>query len=169
MTDVDAVLGDAMTLLESFTDDEFSEAPLDDLGRRLQAVLHIAAKARALRDLIEIALIEAMPEDSLRMGDVTIVRERATRSSWREGGSVQMRKDIAAGLANELALDVGTGEVDEVRRNYMRNAIQEALSLINAPTGIKVPGRERLSLTMSTYKEYTEGYNVRVIDMEEAQ
>lgn len=167
MTDIDATLGDVVTLLEQATDMDEDNTTLEDLGRRLQLVLHIAGQAREIRDLIEVTLIDKMEEDTLSMGDVTVVKEKATRSSWKPSGSARMREDIAHNVAAKLALDIGTGEVDVGRRNIVEHAIKELWTIVPAFSNMKVDGRERYDLKISEYRDYSDGWNVRVIVNEE--
>ena len=167
MADIDTALGDVVTLLETTNLDDLTEGALDELGMRLTLALHTIAKATQLRDALEIALIDAMPEATLVMGGTTIRREPKVRSTWKEGGAARMREDVAFGVATKLATDVGTGEVDTVRRNLMQNAINESLKVFNSPQGLKKAGREDIGLRMGEYKNYSDGYNVTVTTIAE--
>lgn len=162
--DADQQLGEILTAFETLTADldATTEAPLDDLGRRYDMVLRIRTATTELRDALEIALIETMPEDTLTMDGVVVKREKSTRSTWKDGGAGRMTEDIGHGIATKLATDVGTGEVDPVRRNLMKNAIDEVWKVIYAPSNMKKAGRESLGLKISEYRDYNETNVIKV-------
>lgn len=159
-------LGEAVTNLYSITEnlDGLTEGPLDDLGTRYNMVLLAMGELKTMRDALELALIESMPENTMSINGVTVMRERKTRSSWKPSGSKRMRDDIKHNVASALATDLETGEVNVGRRNLLENAIDELYGIIPAFSSMKVEGRERYGLTMSEYREYQDGWNITVVD-----
>ena len=60
-------LGEAVTNLYSVTEnlDDLTEGPLDDLGTRYNMVLLAMGELKTMRDALELALIETMPENTM--------------------------------------------------------------------------------------------------------
>ena len=79
--DPDYVLGESHTEVYAMDMGLLTDGTLAELGRRLDLTLRIAAQLKEARAALETALIEAMPEDTLTMDGIRVVRERAPRSS----------------------------------------------------------------------------------------
>lgn len=165
--DPDYALGESHTAVYEMDMGLLTDGTLADLGRRLDLVLRIAAQMKEARDALETALIEMMPEDTLTMDGIRVVRERAARSAWKPGGSARMREDITHTVATKLATEVMTGEVDPMRRNLISNAIAELFDkVLPAPSAMKA-GAKTYGLRISEYRDFTDGYNISVVPLEE--
>ena len=167
--DPDLAIGELFTQLDTLDLGELTEGTLADLGRRYDMLLRIIGMAKHARDALEIALVEAMPEDSLSMEDVTIIRKRSPRSAWKERDSaVRMREDIRRTVATMVATDVATGEVDPMRRNLIEHAINELWKGVPSFSSIKVEAAKSWGLRMGDYRSYTDGYTLTVITKDES-
>lgn len=168
--DADAVIGDVVTLLEELPLDNVTEGTLSDLGARYQYALHIVATAGRLRDALEIALVDAMPEDTMTMNGVTVKRATKNRWSWKERDSgKRMRDDIANAIADEMSLDVETGEVNVGRRRLIQQAVGRVWKTIPAVQAMKIEGAKDLGLSIFDYKELSTGYRIEVSIPETAE
>lgn len=170
--DPDAMLGDVVTLTSDLTGDMdgLTEGTLPELGMRFQLLLHAAADIRTLKAALETALIEAMPEPTMRMGDVVVKREPKSRWSWKSKDSGQrMREDLAHAISERMSVDPETGEINVGRRRLIEAAIQELYDAVPAIQEFKVAGAKRLGLSIFDYKDRTEGYNITVIETGDAQ
>jgi len=171
MTDPDVVLTDSISAIMDLTLDDVTEADIAAKGLRYEMVLNLLAELTILRDALEVSLLDTMPTDSLNAGAIRITREESTRSTWSDGGAARMREDVSHSVATKLATDVGTGEVDPVRRNLMQNAIRESLKYFSAPSGIKKLAREDLGLGIGDYKTFSHPNVItvtRITDTEES-
>jgi len=159
----DQVLGEIFTSVETLVSDDLTDGTLHDLGQRLDMALRIISNLKVAKEALEIALIDSMPEDTLKMDGVLVVRERVTRSTWKPSGAARLREDIAHNVASKLSLDIATGEVDIGRRAVIENAVKELWTIIPAFSTMKVDGRERFDLKISHYRDFSDGYNIRVV------
>ena len=159
-------LSEMFTALEAMTLDSLTEGTLADLGMRYDLILRIQGILRTQKEAVETALIEAMPENTVTTGGVRIHRERAARSAWKPDGSARMRADIEHLVATKLATDVMTGEVDQMRRNMISFAIHELWEVLPAPSAMKA-GAKKYGLRIGEYREFTDGWNLSVVPLEE--
>jgi hypothetical protein len=161
--DVDAVIGDVVTLLEELPLDDVTEGTLADLGARYTYMLHVIATAGRMRDAIELALVDAMPEDTMAMNGVVVKRVNQNRWKWREKDSgKEMREDIANAIADEMSTDPETGEINPGRRRLIQQAIGRVWRTIPAVQTMKVAGAKDLGLSIFDYKEMSVGYKIEV-------
>jgi len=166
--DVDEIIGDVFTRVDTMPMGDLTEGTLQDLGRRYDLALRTIAKAQEIRDALEVALVEAMPEDTLTMGDITVRREKAKRWSWKDAHSGErMREDIGQMVASKLALDPMTGEVDPMRRNLIVHTINELWALLPAPSSMKVEGAKRFDLSIFDYRTLSQPDVIKVTPREE--
>lgn len=163
--DPDAMLGDVVTLTSDLAADMdgLTEGALDELGLRLELVLHAAADLRVLRNALEVALIDAMPEDTMAMNGVVVQRVRKNTWKWKEKDSgSRMRSAIANAIADDMSLDVETGEVNVGRRRLIQQAIDRVWRTIPAVQAMKVAGAKDLDLSIFDYKEMSTSYQIEV-------
>lgn len=164
--DVHAILGDIVTLANDGHEalGDLTEGTLDDLGSRLIMVQHALNDLAKMKAALEVALIDAMPEATLLTGNYIVKREPVTRWAWKDAkaSAKQMREDIAFNVANTLATDLETSEVNIGRRNVILNAIRELFTVIPAIQDMKVDGARRYGLDRFDYKSKTDGYNVTI-------
>jgi hypothetical protein len=162
--DADAVIGDVVTLLEELPLDDVTTGTLADLGSRYQYALHISAVAGRIRDALEVALIDAMPEDTMTMNGVVVKRANVNRWKWldRDSGK-EMRNAISRAIADEMSTDPETGEVNVGRRRLIEQAITKVWRTIPAVQSMKQAGAQDLGLSIFDYKELSTGYKIEVV------
>jgi hypothetical protein len=164
---VDAYLSEAITVLDVAGRGEFDVGSIGEYAQRLDMLRRIIQQATAMRNTLELTLAEAMPESRMSEGGLRIVRERASRSYWKDASaSERMKEDIEHQVATKLATDVATGEVDQMRRNVISHAIHELWAVLPAPSTLKA-GARRFDLTLSDYRDYAPGFNIRISPIEE--
>jgi len=164
---VDAYLSEAFTALDMTPLDDATRGTIAEYGQRLDMCRRIIAAASALRNHLEVALAEAMPENHMVEGGLRITRERANRSYWKDADSSErMRDDIEREVATKLSMDYATGEVDEMRRNLISHAIHELWDVLPAPSTLKA-GARKYGIRVSDYREFTPGYSIRISPIEE--
>jgi hypothetical protein len=162
--DADATIGDVVTLLEELVLDDATEGTLADLGSRYQYTLHILGIVTRLRDALELALIDAMPEDTMSMNGVVVKRANVNRWKWRDKDSgKEMRNAISHAIANEMSTDPETGEVNVGRRRLIEQAISKVWRTIPAVQTMKQTGAQELGLSIFDYKELSTGYKIEVV------
>ena len=134
----DEALGDILTLLTQMDLTDASEgAPAAELAIRLDIVMRSMGYLKDLRDALELVLIDTMEESTLVTPEVVVHREPTVRSTWKPSGAARMREDIKHAVANNMALDVETGEVNVGRRNVINAAIDELWAGVPAFSSIK--------------------------------
>ena len=143
------------------------EDPLAGETTRLAALLQDArALAAALKLLIadaELELAARMESDHVVVPGVgVLVRGYDERSQWRdEHSSELLRTDITEAIAKRLALDIGTGEVDQVKVNIAREALRVAWDVIPSFSSVKRPAG-RLGIHIDDYRTITKVARVTI-------
>lgn len=162
---VDAFLSEAVTSLELVPLNSATTGTIGEYAQRLDMCRRILQSATLIRNALEVAIAEAMPENTMVEGGLRIVRERANRSAWKDAhASERMRTDIEHLVASRLALDVGTGEVDAERRNIISHAIHELLTdVLPAPSTMKA-GARKYGLRLADYRDYSPGFTIRLTE-----
>ena len=145
--------------------DAWIDADLIDRAASLDRLRAIQALAHELAQDIEGELAATMEADVLDLAGMRLVRSEGTSSSWRNEHSSQvMRDDLSLAVATNVALDVGTGEVDPIKRNIAVATMRTALEAIPSFSSLNKRGRERLGLRMGDYRTT---YKVAVLTQEE--
>lgn len=139
-----------------------------DLALRLDLMLRSKQMLTDLIAAIELTLIEGMEADTEDAGRFTIVRSPKVRSTWRDGGSTQMRDDMRDAVIRRFVVDPESGEVNKVRERMLREVVAELYDGIPAFDSMKATARKRWGLRMSDYREYTNGYAVAVLPRADA-
>jgi hypothetical protein len=166
---VDAFLSEAYTALDMIPLDGATTGTIAEYAQRLDLLRRIIHDATMLRNHLEVALAEAMPESRMTEGGLRISRERASRSNWKDAhAGERMREDIEHKVATVLATDVATGEINLERRNLISYALHELWDVLPAPSSLKA-GARRYDLRVSDYRDFTPGYNIRITPVEEIE
>lgn len=160
--DVTSSVLSTLAELRTLDPNTWTEDTVFELALRLDRVVALHRHLAEVQSWLELALAERMETDDVPVEGVGMLhRTEAKRSSWRYGHSAdQMREDLAVAVATNVALDVGTGEVDPMKRNIALHAIRTAYDAIPSFSNLKVAGRERLGLKISDYRSYDTYYRV---------
>lgn len=150
----------ALSEMKAVNPNTWTEGTLFDLAMRLERVKALKAHMTEVETWLELSLAERMETDEVPIPGVGLLkRSRASRSVWKfEHSAQQMREDLAKCVANEVALDVATGEFDEMKRNVVLAAMRVAYDAIPSFSNLKVAGQRRLNIHIWDYRE-TEYYN----------
>jgi hypothetical protein len=160
----------AMAELRGIPADAWTDGPVFDRTVRLdRALAMIDLLNDAIRD-IELSLIDSMEEDELVVPAIGVLkREEKSTSSWRDGDAGRrMREDLASAVAAEVALDVATGELDQMKRNVAMATMRAAYEAIPSFSSLKVAGRTRLGLDIGDYRRVSTYYSVSLTRGEES-
>ncbi len=142
-----------------------AEGTLADLAQRYSQARQLAQAFTDIANLIEGDLAARMEDDYVRTGAGVLRRAEATRSTWRyDGAAEQMRDDLARAVAQSVAVDIATGEIDQMKRNVALAAMRAAYSAIPAFSSLKVAGRRNFGLQIGDYRSYETYYRVTVED-----
>ena len=157
------VLLGTLVELRSLPPDDWLEGPLTDRAIRLDRLLALTAQLRKIQDWLELNLAEDMEDDTVVTPVGTLRRTPVNRSAWANSGSGErMRDDLAHAVAADIAMDVGTGELDPIKRNVALAALRAAYDAIPSFSEIKVAGRKRFKLRMEDYRTYSTHYTVQI-------
>src|SRR5262245_30226161 len=162
--DLEAVVLSCIAQLLPVPLDEWTNGNLRELGiryHRLRALMNIC---RFAADEIEEDLAATMETDIVDVPGVgRLLRSEVHPSSWRADNSAeQMRDDLARAVAQSIALDIATGEIDEMKRNVAMATMRAAYEAIPSFSSLKQAGRRRFGLMIGDYRTYDTRYRVTV-------
>lgn len=155
--------------LQGLDEDTWLEGPLQDVGLRLYRLQVMANRVRRLIEAIETDVAGRMERDTADLGPFGLMRRSmVTSSTWRdESAAERMRDDLAVAVAQQVAIDVGTGEIDPVKRNVAMATMRAAYEAIPSFSTLKQAGRTRLGLHIGDYRSYFDRYRVVVEALED--
>ena len=150
--------------LQDVPAEDWTHGTLTDLGLRLHRLRAMQAFLRELILDIEETVVADMETDTMDVPGVgRIRREETISSAWRtEGASEQMRDDLATAVAQSVAVDNASGEIDQMKRNVAMATMRLAYEAIPSFSTLKVAGRSRLGLHMGDYRSFDTAYKVRI-------
>jgi hypothetical protein len=160
--DPDTTLRRAAFDLGTLDDDDVTDGSLDELGTRFILATRARDAAAELIDMLELALIDAMPEDVLSIAGVgALTRSEKRRSSWIGDSSADlMRSDLRRAVVAAVAVDRVTGEVDPLRQRIASLAVDEMYDAIGSFTTVLRPAQRRLGIDMNDYRQWSSYYRV---------
>lgn len=152
----------ALAELRGMRPDAWTEGSLFEQAVRLDRLNALIGLAREAAEQIEESLVPTMEEDIVVLPGVgRLVRDEKTSSTWRSGNSAaQMRDDLATAVAQSVAVDVATGEVDPTKRNVAVHALRVAFRAIPSFSSLNKAGRDELGLHIGDYRSYSTHYKV---------
>jgi len=155
---------EAQLELGTISRDEWAEGDTQELARRLLRLDELAAAVRELRADIADTLTGSMEVDEMIVPGVGVLRRsETTTSTWNHNASAEMlREDLAAAITAEVATDIATGEIDEMKRNVARATMRAAYDVIPSFSSIKAAGPKRFGVRISDYRSYGVTYKVAV-------
>lgn len=152
----------ALAELRPMAPDTWTDGPIFERAVRLDRINSLVALLLDAREQIEESLIPSMVDDVVPVAGVgRLVREEKWSSTWRTGNSSQqMRDDLAAAVATSVALDVATGDIDQMKRNVALAALRVAYRAIPSFSSLNKAGREELGLHIGDYRASNSYYRV---------
>jgi hypothetical protein len=158
-----ALLG-VLEELQAIPPNDWTEGDLAELALRLDRVTAVREHLYEVQGWLELSLAERMDTDEVTVPHVgRLRRTRGFRGTWRDSdASARMREDVAHAVARAVAVDVGTGDIDPVKRNVALHAIQTAYEAIPAFSSLKVAGQKRLGLDLLDYRNFDAYYTVKL-------
>lgn len=162
--DAGALVLAALAELRGIKSEQWVEGTVRDRAIVLDRVRELSRVLADATTELELSLIDSMESDELLVPGVGLFKRVPSRSStWRDGdASRRMRKDLARAVADHIALDVATGELDEGKRNVALATMREALDVIPAFSSLKQGSRERFGLDIEDYRTFTTYYSIKV-------
>jgi hypothetical protein len=155
--------------LRGIPEDDWTEGTAADLGLRLHRLRVLEALVHNLAAAVEQTLVDSMEEDTVVVTGVGPVRRTEKNSSrWKSKDSAdRLRADLSNAVANSVAIDVATGDIDPMKRNVARATMSLALEAIPAFSSLNKAGRERLGLYISDYRDYATSYHITIESIED--
>lgn len=150
--------------LERLKPDQWESGELGDRARRLNMVRKVTEHLRGIADVLEMTVASEMHDEYEQVpGLGTVYRTEEVRSTWRADNSpAQMRDDVARAVANKIAIDLLTGEVDVGKRAVVLEAMRLAYEAIPSFSNLKVQGRKTLGLRMDDYRSFDKVHRVKI-------
>jgi len=158
-----ALLG-VLEELQAIPPDEWTDGDMTELALRLDRVVALRAHLEEVQHWVELSLVERMDSDEVIVPNVgRLRRSRSYRGAWRDShAGERMRDDLAHAVARAVSVDVGTGDMDPVKRNIALHAIQTAYEAIPSFSSLKVTGQKRLGLDLMDYRSFDAYYSVKL-------
>jgi hypothetical protein len=127
---------------------------------RLKAIVTLCKEAMAT---LELDLAESMPEDTMTTPVGLLRRTEKVTSTWKHDGSGdQFRDDLSNAVVMRVAVDVGTGEMDPVKRNVAREALRVLYEAIPAISTVKSGAKRALGIDIGDYRSFSRHYAVEL-------
>jgi hypothetical protein len=124
-----------------------------------EALTHLARVAATLNDSVG----ADMPANDVETEWGMLHREPRKSASWiDETSRDRLLDDLKVGIANELSLNVATGEHDPMIRNVALRTVETVYDMISV-SDPKAAARRRLGIALDEYKAIREsGYKVTI-------
>jgi hypothetical protein len=149
--------------LAGIPEDDWLDGPVSDVGLRYHRLLAVERLVHSLCESLQLQLVDSMDSDLVGFPGGRLVRTEVNSSAWKTKDSgKQLRDDLTRAVADNIALDVATGDMDPIKRNVARATMLLALEAIPSFSNLNKAGRERLGLQMSYYRDYGTTYKVTV-------
>lgn len=160
-TDLTRVLIDDLLNID---EDAWTEGTLDEVALRLYRLQSLGRICEHLAAACEQTVIDSMETDSMTVtGLGKVTRVEKTSSAWNgEHASARLRDDLTQAVATNIATDIATGDIDPVKRNIARAAMNLAFEAIPSFSSLNKPGRERLGLHIGDYRTYATSYKIAI-------
>jgi len=165
--DLDAALRRAAFDLSTIDSDDATTGTLAEVGTRYALAVEARAAAAELIDDLELALIDAMPDDVLTIAGVGVLtRSEQRRSEWldRTASPERLRADLKRAIVTAIAVDPVTGEVDLIRQRVAQLTVDEVYEAVGSFSNVLLAARRRHRLNMDDYRATATYYRVRLED-----
>jgi hypothetical protein len=118
---------------------------------------------------LEMELAARLETDITALPGVGVVRRGYTRrSEWRDAhSSADLRADVGTAIAQHVALDVGTGEIDPLRRNIAKATVDAMYEVLPSFSSVKAPAK-KYGIQIGDYRRFTDQPVVTVDPVEES-
>jgi hypothetical protein len=152
--------------LEATPRGSWTEGPFDDVARRFALLTRVTAVVHELLGDLNDQLVASMEDDAMAVPGVGVLaREKVVRSSWKDKtASADLRENLIQNAARTVAADIGTGDVDEVKRNIATAALTLAFSAVPSFDKLTQAGAKALGMRISDYRDYSDAYKVKITD-----
>lgn len=153
-----------LVLLRGIPDDAWTEGTIDEVALRLHRLRVFIEFLGERAAWCEQQLVDAMPEDTMTVQFVGPVhRVERSGSAWKTKTSgEQMRSDLKRAVADSIAVDVATGDMDPMKRNVARATMDLAFEVIPSFSSLGKAGRERLGLHITDYRDFSTSYKIAI-------
>ena len=138
------------------------------LVQRLRDGQRVAAKLKEAMEMLSLELSARLEQDITTFVGVGVVQRGYTRrSQWKDkGASEDLRTDVGNAVSSAIALDVGTGEIDTLRRNIARATVDAMYEIIPAFSGVKA-GAKKYGISIGEYRQFSDVPVVTVTPVED--
>lgn len=135
--------------------DEAIEGNVHDVATTYAEAVRLKAAAQSLIDACTESLIDRMEDDTTDVPGVGLFA-RTTTSRKRnryDDSAEQMRSALAEAVARSISFDVATGELDPMKRNIARAAVNLATQHASV-SGLKQTARTALDIAPDDFYEF---------------
>lgn len=135
--------------------DAVCDGSLDDVARSYADALRLKAVAQEAIDAAAESLLDRLEEDQTNIAGLgQFARSTTSRKRNRYDDSAdQMRSALSEAVARSVAFDVATGEIDPMKRNVARAAVDLAVQHASV-SGLKQSARKALGIAPDDFYEY---------------
>lgn len=149
-------------LVEMAAGSDVTDGELPVLAQRLHTARTAIARLTSIVDALTMEVAARVETDDTRAGSWHIERGYKRNSTWSQPDSAEiLRHDLGEAVVSKVALDIGTGELDPVKRNIARAAIAELWECLPAFSSLK-RGASRLGIRIDEYRTFTDVATIRV-------
>jgi len=153
----------ALAELAGIPEDDWCDGTIADLGLRFHRLEALDRLVHSLLSAIDQTLVDSMDEDIAAFPGGRLHRTEKESSAWKTKESAKhLRDDLTRAVADNIALDVATGDLDPMKRNVARATMALALEAIPSFSSLNKAGRERLGLHIGDYRDFATHYKVTV-------
>jgi hypothetical protein len=127
---------------------------------RLKAIVTLCKEAMVH---LEVDLAESMPEDTMTTPVGLLRRTEKVTSTWRDDAAGdRFREDLAHAVVIEVSMDIGSGEVDPIKRNIAAAALRKLYEVIPAISTVKSGAKRAIGIDIGDYRSFSRHYAVEL-------
>lgn len=143
------------TVADLVETDAVCDGSLDDVARNYDAALRLKAAAQDAIDACTESLLDRLEDETTTIAGLGVfARTTTSRKRNRYDDSAdRMRSALMEAVARSVAFDVATGEIDPIKRNIARAAVDLATQHASV-SGLKQSARKALDIAPDDFYEY---------------
>jgi hypothetical protein len=139
-------------------DPDISVGTVDELGRRLFALVRAKVHISDLIDQLELELPARLDEPIVAVtGCGKLVKTKKTSTVWKdEAAASRMRDLLRKRVAEKIATNLATGEVDKHTEHIAATAAKEVMDAIGSFSNIVVAAQQRYEIDLRWFRVTTD-------------
>jgi len=142
---------------------DWTTGDLLDRAVALSRLKEVVALCKEAMTELELSLAESMTEETMITPVGLLRRTEKVTSTWKYDGAGDLfRDDLANAVVMRVAVDVGTGEMDPVKRNVAREALRVLYDVIPAISTVKSGAKRAIGIDVGDYRSFSRHYAVEL-------